>query len=402
MSTAIPSVPLPSESEAVPKILLDGTHRAADLRDTARRVSPFKKVMGITRTADLTGLDRLDIPTVAVYRPNARSLSVAQGKGTSLEAARVSGLMEATEFYHAERVTLPLLHASFTEVRFRHVVCDLAGLPVSRMERFHPELRILWVEARNLQDGSFLKIPYESVHLDCTLPLPTGSGCFEQSSTGLASGNHILEAVAHALCEIVERDADARHQAGGRAAFECDLLALDTVDDLQCCRLLDKFHRADVDVMVWDITTSVGVAAFRCLILDRQDSFHQVLPSGGLGCHPSREVALSRALTEAAQSRMTWISGSRDDLLRGRFEALRSPDQLAELHRERASISSGRRFQDVPSRSFASFREEVSWLLERLDKASYQQVLAVDLTHPIFQIPVVKIVIPHALGVHYR
>ena len=34
----------------------------------------------------------------------------------------------------------------------------------------------------------------------------------------------------------------------------------------------------------------------------------------GAGCHPSVEVALARALTEAAQSRLTFISGARDDL----------------------------------------------------------------------------------------
>ena len=38
------------------------------------------------------------------------------------------------------------------------------------------------------------------------------------------------------------------------------------------------------------------------------------LPEFGAGCHPSRDIALLRALTEAAQARTTFIAGSRDDM----------------------------------------------------------------------------------------
>lgn len=60
--------------------------------------------MGITRVADVTGLDRIGIPVVMVCRPNARSLAVSQGKGIDIEAATVSGLMESVELYHAEHI----------------------------------------------------------------------------------------------------------------------------------------------------------------------------------------------------------------------------------------------------------------------------------------------------------
>ena len=48
--------------------------------------------MGITRLADVTGLDNIGIPVFQAIRPNARSLSVSQGKGVSLEAAQASAL----------------------------------------------------------------------------------------------------------------------------------------------------------------------------------------------------------------------------------------------------------------------------------------------------------------------
>ena len=62
--------------------------------------------MGITRIANVTGLDRIGIPVVMVCRPNARSIAVSQGKGLDMDAAIVSGLMESAELYHAEQIEL--------------------------------------------------------------------------------------------------------------------------------------------------------------------------------------------------------------------------------------------------------------------------------------------------------
>src|SRR5437879_70136 len=97
-----------------------GTHRLIPPADTVSRLRPLMPVMGITRIADVTGLDHIGIPVVMVCRPNARSLSVSQGKGLDVDAARASGLMESVEFHHAERITLPLKLASLSELRYTH------------------------------------------------------------------------------------------------------------------------------------------------------------------------------------------------------------------------------------------------------------------------------------------
>ncbi len=60
-----------------------GTHRVSSPDETRERIWPWLKPFGITRVANVTGLDCIGIPVVAVYRPNSRSLSVAQGKGVN-------------------------------------------------------------------------------------------------------------------------------------------------------------------------------------------------------------------------------------------------------------------------------------------------------------------------------
>src|SRR5208337_1780542 len=84
---------------------------------------------------------------------------------------------------------------------------------------------------------------------------------------------------------------------------------------------LEKYQRAGVDVAIWDITSDIGIPAFVSLITERTVNPLRPLPSGrGFGCHPARPIALLRALTEAAQSRLTYISGSRDDVRRDAYE----------------------------------------------------------------------------------
>jgi hypothetical protein len=75
----------------VSKGYMDSTHRLVPPEQTLERVRPFLPVMGITRVANVTGLDTIGIPVVMVTRPNSRSISVSQGKGFSRSPrARVS------------------------------------------------------------------------------------------------------------------------------------------------------------------------------------------------------------------------------------------------------------------------------------------------------------------------
>src|SRR3954453_12248476 len=123
---------------------LDGTHRTVEPAVTLERLRPLLPAIDITRVGVITGLDVIGIPVVMVCRPNGRSLSVSQGKGVDLQAAKVSGIMEAVEAWHAENVLLPLRLATYRELRAVAHVVDVAQLPRPALSRFHPDLTILW------------------------------------------------------------------------------------------------------------------------------------------------------------------------------------------------------------------------------------------------------------------
>ncbi len=299
---------------AAEKLHLDGTHRTVPPAETFRRLLPILPRVGITRVGVVTGLDVVGIPVVMVCRPNGRSLSVSQGKGADLIAAKVSGIMEALEGWHAEHILLPLRLATYRELREVAEVVDVEQLPRPSWSRFHPDLSILWIEGTDVIGGGRIWVPYECVHLDFRSPGPQGTGCFLANGTGLAAGNHVLEAVSHALCEVVERDAFALWDERAPADRVARRIDLDTITDPGCRALLDTCERAGVGVAASDLTTDVGLPVFSATIVDRRSDVLRRLPAAiGGGSHPDRGIALSRALTEAAQSRLTLIAGSRDD-----------------------------------------------------------------------------------------
>jgi YcaO-like protein with predicted kinase domain len=384
--------------EPAPKLYRRGTHRGRPPRETLERLGPHLGAMGITRIANVTGLDRTGVPVVMVCRPNSRSLATSQGKGADLDAAKVSGLMEAIELYHGEHVLLPLKLASEAELRRSHRVVDTSRLATIENSRFHPHLDLLWIEAFDLGADEPLWLPYEIVHVSAWVPAPTGSGCFASTSNGLASGNSLVEALLHGVCEVVERDAIAVWKAAGADGRRGTRLDLESVDDPDVVEVLERCRHADVEVAAWEATSDIDVPTFFCEIADAPDAVQRV-PGGfsGMGCHPASGVALLRALTEAIQSRLTVISGSRDDLFRREYW---SADGLppGALGSHAPLDGPLRRFADVPTGDGDLLDEDLRWVLERLAAAGYGTVAAVDLTKAQFGIPVVRVVVPGLEG----
>lgn len=359
---------------------------------------PLMPEMGITRIANVTGLDRIGIPVVMVCRPNSYSISVSQGKGITLDAAKASGLMESVETWHAERIELPLRLANFDDFSCRHATIDIDRLPKMRDSLYHGKLPILWIEGRNLISDSPVWLPYETVHTFYARPAPSGSGCFAQSSNGLASGNHYLEALSHAVCECIERDSSCLWYYKSKKDRDKTKLDLDSVDDAVCRELITKLRAADLTVTVWNSASDINIPSFDCLLLDRRTMLSH--PGLGSGCHPCKAVALARALTEAAQVRTTYISGARDDLSHREYK----PPDLERRNRGLRKIAGSEKgvvdFKSIPDKQFMAFEEDVEWILAQLVNIGIEEVVCVDLSKPELGIPVVRVVIPGLEGPH--
>lgn len=348
--------------------------------------------MGITRIADVTGLDTIGIPVVMVCRPNARSVSVSQGKGCTLAAAKISGLMESVEGFHAENIALPLRIASVQDMKESEQLVSFESLPTVKDSPFNTHYPIAWIEATDLLSGQKFWLPYEMVHTNYTYPRPSGSGCFPASSNGLASGNNTDEASVHAICEIIERDAMALWHQSGKTSRDSTSIDPATIDSSLCKSTMDKLNAAGQDVFIWDITSDTTIPSYISVIMDRDSHTEHI--GVGSGTHLSREVALLRALHEAVQVRTTYIVGARDDITSDEYtpEGIAAKQQFFRRYIHQCSFSTS--FSTTVDLDADSIESDLNTLLQSLQRIGITQALQVDLCKPEYDIAVVRVVIP--------
>jgi ribosomal protein S12 methylthiotransferase accessory factor len=381
-----------------------GTHRSRTPHETLALVEPHLRRFGITRVANVTGLDRLGLPVYLAVRPNARALSVSQGKGLDAASAKVSAIMESLEAYHAEfhqracRVGTRADLLDSRAVRAESVV-DPLRLPRNRASEDLAHRALVWTTGEDIATGRQVWVPLEMVNLDFTLPHALEGRDLFRSSNGLASGNSVAEAVLHGLIEVVERDATGLMDLRAPEDWARARLDLTTVSDPDARLVLDRFERADIAVSVWDVTTDIDVPAFTAAIFDRttQEPLKPWPPALGSGAHPHSGVALCRALTEAAQSRLTAIAGSRDDIGRRDYAEHQSADVI-EHHRALAREPGVRDFRAVRSCATDTIQGDLRAIVRRLAMRGLDQVVAIDLSRGDLPVHVARVIVPGLEG----
>jgi YcaO-like protein with predicted kinase domain len=358
--------------------------RGCSFEETLERIRPLMPIAGITRVADVTGLDKIGLPVVMVVRPNARSLTVAQGKGLSLTAAKVSGIMESLECFHAERLAGPVQMGRHADLTATHDVVDPYTLPLLPTSHFRSEITIPWVEALDLDSGRVKLVPFEIASADFTFPGVPGTGFFGRSTNGLASGNSIHEAMLSGFCEVIERDAWALwHASRGATGVAIDP-ALKA--DSRLVALLSQIHLAGCTITVEEITTDLKVPVFFARLTGGgHGSPATELPAGGLGCHPERNIALLRAICEAAQSRLTRIAGSRDDI---------QPRWYSDPEGTREQLHGPKIVESSEGVTNDTIEEDYAWVQERLAACGMAERLVIDLSNCELKLPVLKVVVP--------
>jgi ribosomal protein S12 methylthiotransferase accessory factor len=110
----------------------------------------------------------------------------------------------------------------------------------------------------------------------------------------------------------------------------------------------------------------------------------------GCGTHPDARIALTRALTEAAQSRLTCIQGGREDL--PDYVPAHGAAPVEAKRRSRATID----FDDIASYRHPSVNDDVEFILERMRQSGFAQVVVVDITREEVGIPVVRVIVPRS------
>lgn len=300
---------------------------------------------GITRLGDVTGLDTLGIPVWFATRPNSRGLSVAQGKGMTARQAQISAAMEAIEGAVAENVRSHIAHVcTFRQLRDEgRSVVPLALLSRVRFDVFDECRERAWVEGYSYRTGTSILAPYELVGMDFRVDFPWDRQAFDMGSQGLAAGFEFEHCLQHALFELVENDACFLLDTFGASAIgscEC-VFTPGVLSDLDLALALVR--QAGVEPIFIQLPKRFGVPAFFAAIPRPLCGASGPVTrwSAGIACRLDPYEAALAALLEAVQSRLTDISGARDDLTDDRFRDSFIERALSSRRRTKMTVAAG-------------------------------------------------------------
>lgn len=370
---------------------LGGTIRARSPADTLAMLRPRLPKFGITRVAAHEGLGDGKIPVTVAVRPNARLLSTSQGKGVTRDLADISAIMEAIELYHAERLRPADLVATIADVRTsgkRFLEPSRLNTVARRRSLYSEDEPISWLELTHLRSGEPVLAPRIIFALDgCAKHHEIAAKAFSCDSNGLASGNTLEEALVHGLYEMIERHCihqcwynQARVPIAQRSVSFDSFRGVPHLDDLR-----NRLDDDGVSVSLTSLHTELGIPVFGAQFVAVSPITDKDTPFVGWGAHYVPDIAVSRAITEAIQGRITLIAGSRDDLLPSTYQDLELTSAPAES--KPVLVAS-----DLPRPpGFTTFSAVLDWTLTTLERHGITDTCY--LQHPD-EIPVVSMASP--------
>ena len=414
--------------------------RVKSVEETLTTIIPVCKSIGITRISDITYMDRLYIPNYSVILPNTEdSIWVYSGKGITKIHAKASALMESIERYCSLSRTYSksLIQGTYLELSKVYDKVLHPNEVVEPVERIYDEKESIidYIEGFDLLNNEIVLVPAQLVLSKFSAKPPSVSAFPYSHTNGLASGNVLEEAICHALCEIIERDAisiaDLCASSIPYSILENILASLnkkehekylyiripedkfvddssifpdvnisEIVEDFAPIKFLVKrFTDAGISLLIKDITQKdIGVPTFVASTIEWVSSDYGYFAKG-YGTHLDARIALIRAITEASQTRAVNIQGARDDLRKIKY---RSNDEIYKRKWQFMSSASQNNKSNNNSIMFSKIKtyvkkdilEDIKILLNLLKKAGLRRVVIVDLTHPDIGIPVVRAIVP--------
>jgi len=402
----------------------NGTSRIQPVEETLEMVNPLVKEIGITRIADITNMDRLQIPNYSAVLPGTEDyIWVYSGKGPTKNHAKASVIMESIERYSSLPANYEgkILKGKYKELSKSYNVLKYDEVIEPLSFQLNDEMNMDYCIGYDLINQTDILVPSPLAIFRYTPNPPSINPYSFFHTNGLASGNVMEEAICHALCEVIERDAVSIAEFSSSAfqyhilkTIENDILkkgirtkTLDSknfIDDNTIYsdidlngldyppveRIVRQFKKCQISLTVKDITTEIGIPTFIASSVEWVNHDYGYLVEGH-GTHPDSRIALMRAITEVSQSRAANIQGSRDDLRKMKYD----PQNSDENRSWQFMVSSKKKaFTEVKSFYHEDILDDIKLILGKLKDKGFKNAIVVNLTNSRLQVPVVRIIVP--------
>ena len=289
------------------------------------RLRPHLSAFGISRVADITGLDVIGFPVVQVVRPMARSNAVTQGKAASLEAAAVGAVLECLEMAAGEEPDRFDTRPDGQADPWRPLAPGAVW----------PDDQTRYVAGWNLTEDRAAQIPLDVIATDFNMGADAEAAPILRSSIGLGAGATVAAALMHGMLEAIEGDARLRATPAGLGRP----VALSASDPIYG-PLLGQIHRAGLRPRVDDLSRN-GTVIVQASVMERPDASALPLPAVGYAARACPSQAIAAALAEAVQARLAVISGAREDITQRFYQCQVPPEDLRAAWDDHAPVDRG-------------------------------------------------------------
>jgi ribosomal protein S12 methylthiotransferase accessory factor len=282
---------------------------------------------------------------------------------------------------------------------------------------YHDNMPIHWTDGVDVLNEASIKVPHCAVSLNSP---PGAARCYRLvTANGLASGNCLEEAICHALAELIERDAQTTAEiVSVRLPYLLAARASGTVvdDALRTLygrnaridpgtvtgyggRLLEMYDAAGVRLVLRSITNDLNVTSVMA-VADEHNESGMSRAHVGFGTCTDRDTAVSRAVSECAQSRAVDIQAMREDFVEADCRDPETPvygrRQVSVQHDTWPWDTGGPTLamSDLASYDSDDIVADVEVMLGRLAVSGLSRVIVTDLSPPGVPFRVVRVIVP--------
>ncbi|MBF0495606.1 MAG: YcaO-like family protein [Deltaproteobacteria bacterium] len=329
---------------------------------------------------------RLDIPVYLSFCGsdafNTIGTKKQMGKGATPIQAEASALMELMErfsFFHFVKGT------DFMRASYDNLAEQALPFPLIAASVHHPaddlaqayqaikDLPLEFTQATNLTQGRDYLVPF--------------NWFYEINEfNGPSAGNSLEEAIVQGLGEVVERHVSA---LVCEQRLVCPDIDLGSVTDPVARELIAKYRSKGIVLKVKDFTLGLGIPSIGALAYDPENfpGRSEIVFTAGTATSP--EKALIRALTEVAQ--LAGDFESRPGYIASGLPKFNHLGEADYVFQSTATIA----LADLPNPSDDNLKTEIVNCTQALARHGLE-VLVLETTHPLLQVPAVYVMIPGA------
>ncbi len=333
---------------------------------------------------------RLDIPVFfSLCGEDARETigtKKQMGKGGTPAQAEASAVMELAErfsLFSFKEDPGNFTVAAYADLKDRALPFEEIARSVHGFSEDLPAAReafslipLRWAPAHNLTLDREVLIPFDWFYAINEFNGPSAGNCTE-------------EALLQGICEVVERHVSSLVSRGG---LKTPRIRPGGAADPLVREMLEKYKKAGVELHITDFSLDTGIPTVGVLAYDPATFPERSEIVWTAGTAPSPEKALSRALTEVAQLAGDFNTSS--NYVASGLPKLRNLEEARFLMELEGEVD----IRDLPDISDPNLKVEVENCLSALSSAGLE-ALAVDITHPMLEVPAYYTIIP---GAHFR